>query len=142
MSYPRPSLKGPVPPPAPTWTPERATQALPLIRRIVDDLVEQFGVWEELVERFEVASLRSTAEHPDPEADLLAREVQRAARDIQGFVAELTSLGVEVKNLETGLLDFPGEREGRIVYYCWQRGESTVSHWHELDAGFAGRQSL
>lgn len=126
----------------PAWTPERANKALPLIRRIVDDLVRQYAIWQDLVNQFEVASLRSTAQQSDPEADRLAREVQRAARDIQGFVAELTSLGVEVKSMETGLLDFPGEREGRIVYYCWQRGETSVSHWHELDAGFAGRQSL
>jgi hypothetical protein len=126
----------------PAWTPERANKALPLIRRIVDDLVRHYAIWQDLVGQFEVASIRSTAQQSDPEADRLARDVQRAARDIQGFVAELTSLGVEVKSMETGLLDFPGERDGRIVYYCWQRGEASVSHWHELDAGFAGRQSL
>ncbi|MEX2182203.1 MAG: DUF2203 domain-containing protein [Gemmatimonadaceae bacterium] len=126
----------------PNWTPERANKALPLIRRIVDDLVEHYATWQDLVSRFEVASLRSTAQRTDPEAERLAREVQRAARDIQGFVAELTSLGVEVKSMETGLLDFPGERDGRLVYYCWQRGEPRVSHWHEIDAGIGGRQAL
>ena len=126
----------------PSWTPERANKALPLVRRIVDDLVAHYAAWQDLVSQYEVASLRSTAREVDPEAERLAREVQRAARDIQGFVAELTSLGVEVKSMETGLLDFPGERDGRIVYFCWQRGEPTVAHWHELDAGFAGRQAL
>lgn len=124
------------------WTPERANKALPLVRRIVDDLVLQYRRWQELVERFELASLRSTADSADPEAEQLAREVQQAAREVQGFVAELTSLGIECKSYEQGLIDFPGERDGEPVYFCWQRGEPTVAHWHARDAGFAGRQAL
>ncbi len=124
------------------WTPERANKALPLVRRIVEDLVMQYRRWTELVERFEGASLRSTPEHPDAEAEALAKQVQQAAREIQGFVAELNSLGVECKGYEQGLVDFPGEREGELVHYCWQRGEQTVSHWHARASGFAGRQPL
>jgi len=124
------------------WTPERANKALPLVRRIADDLVLHFRQWQELVERFEIASLRSTADQVDPEAEQLQRQVQMAAREVQGFVAELTSLGVECKSYELGLIDFPGERDGEPVYYCWQRGEDSVAHWHARDAGFAGRQPL
>lgn len=124
------------------WTPEKANRALPLVRRITDDLVMAYRRWQELVERFEVAALRNTAEQADPEAERLQREVQQAARDVQGFVAELTSLGVECKSYDTGLVDFPGERDGEPVYYCWQRGEPTVAHWHPRDAGFAGRQPI
>ena len=127
---------------AAAWTPEKANRALPLVRRIADDLVAQYAVWQELVARFEVASLKSRADRPDPEADLLAREVQRAAKEIQGFVAELAELGVECKSLEQGLMDFAGEHDGRTVYFCWQRGEPRVEHWHELEAGFSGRQPL
>lgn len=124
------------------WTPARANKALPLVRRIADDLVLAYRQWQELVERFELASLRSTAERADPDAERLQREVQQAAREVQGFVAELTSLGVECKSYELGLIDFPGEREGEPVYFCWQRGEPSVAHWHARDAGFAGRQPL
>lgn len=94
------------------------------------------------MERFELASLRSTPAHPDAEAELLAREVQQAAREVQGFLAELSSLGVECKSLEQGLIDFPGERDGEPVYWCWMRGEASVAHWHHRDAGFAGRQAI
>jgi hypothetical protein len=124
------------------WTAERANKALPLVRRIVDDLVEHYRRWQELVERFEIASLRSTAECADPEAEQLARDVQHAAREVQGFVAELTSLGVECKSYEQGLVDFPGERDGEPIHFCWMRGEPTVAHWHGRDAGFDGRQAL
>lgn len=124
------------------WTPEKANRALPLVQRITDDLVLQHRKWSELVERFELASLRSTAEKADPEAEMLAREVQQAAREVQGFLAELTSLGVECKSLDQGLIDFPGERDGEPVYWCWMRGEPSVAHWHHRDAGFAGRQAI
>lgn len=124
------------------WTAERANRALPLVRRITDDLVECYAGWQSLLLDFEVANTRSTATHGDPDAERLALEVQRAAAEIEGFIAELTTLGVECKSLETGLLDFPGERDGRMVYFCWMRGEPRVAHWHELDAGLAGRQAL
>lgn len=124
------------------WTIERANRALPLVRRIADDLVTRYEDWRTLVERFELATTRSTGQAPDDEAERLAREIQRAAADIEGFVNELTALGVECKSIERGLLDFPGELDGRRVYLCWMRGEPAVTHWHELDAGFAGRQPL
>lgn len=126
----------------PSWTPEKANRALPLVRRIATDLVRHFAQWQDLVAAFEVAALRSTPERPDPEAERLALEVQRAAKEIEGFVAELTELGVECKDLGRGLMDFAGERDGRTVYFCWQHGERSVAHWHELDAGFSGRQPL
>lgn len=124
------------------WTPERANKALPLVRRIVDDIVLAYRRWQELVERFELAALRSTPDAPDPEAEQLQRDVQLAAREVQGFVAELTSLGVECKSYEAGLVDFPAERDGEPIYLCWQRGEPRVAHWHPRDTGFAGRQPL
>lgn len=125
-----------------SWTAERANRALPLVRRITADLVRRYAEWQALVLDFEVATARSTATQADPDAERIAGQVQRAAADIEGFVAELTELGVECKSLETGLLDFPGERDGRPVYFCWKLGEPAVDYWHELDAGFAGRQPL
>lgn len=125
-----------------SWTAERANRALPLVRRITADLVRRYAEWQALVLDFEVATARSTATQADPDAERIAGQVQRAAAEIEGFVAELTELGVECKSLETGLLDFPGERDGRPVYFCWKLGEPAVDYWHELDAGFAGRQPL
>ncbi|MDH5234959.1 MAG: DUF2203 domain-containing protein [Gemmatimonadota bacterium] len=124
------------------WTVERANRALPLVRRIVADLVQCYADWAECVERFELASTRSAAHRQDPEAEQLQREVQRMAAEIDGFVRELSELGVECKSMETGLVDFPAEREGRVVYLCWRHGEERVEHWHEVEGGFAGRQAL
>jgi hypothetical protein len=61
---------------------------------------------------------------------------------IQEIVAEISALGCELKDLTTGLIDFPAERDGREVYLCWRYGEDKVEWWHDMDAGFAGRQPL
>jgi hypothetical protein len=57
-------------------------------------------------------------------------------------VERIRELGVVLKDLNMGLLDFPHEREGRIVFLCWHPPEERVAYWHDLDAGYAGRQPL
>ena len=58
------------------------------------------------------------------------------------FVEELQRLGIELKDPEKGLIDFPCLFEGREIYLCWKHGEDSIEHWHEIYAGFAGRQPL
>ncbi len=57
-------------------------------------------------------------------------------------VEEVQSLGVQIKDFRTGLVDFPFERDGRIVFLCWKLDEDEINFWHEMEAGFAGRQLL
>ncbi|HZM85068.1 MAG TPA: DUF2203 domain-containing protein [Blastocatellia bacterium] len=57
-------------------------------------------------------------------------------------IQEIEYVGVHVKDLRTGLVDFPYDRDGRIVYLCWKPDEDEIGWWHETDAGFAGRQML
>lgn len=57
-------------------------------------------------------------------------------------IQEIEYMGVHVKDLRTGLVDFPYDRDGRIVYLCWRPDEDEINWWHETDAGFAGRQPL
>ena len=57
-------------------------------------------------------------------------------------VEALTSQGIVLRDADTGLIDFPTRREGRLVYLCWRLGEDRVTHWHEVDAGFGGRKPL
>lgn len=67
--------------------------------------------------------------------------LDRSAR-VAKYLKEITELGVLVKDLESGLLDFPHLREGREVFLCWKKGENKISFWHELDSGFKGRKPL
>jgi hypothetical protein len=124
------------------FTVEEANKTLPLVSRIVADLVREHELWEDKVREFELAAVGSTPEHPDAIAELLQMEAQRLARDIEGYIAELNDLGVICKGMDTGLVDFPGQIDGREVYYCWKLGEPSVLYWHEVDAGFVGRQRL
>jgi len=79
----------------------------------------------------------------------VARPLRQAREDLgehaermRQVIRALHDLGVEVKHLDPALLDFPALRGERVVYLCWQEGEMTVSHWHEVEDGFAGRQPL
>jgi hypothetical protein len=123
---------------------ELANAMLPLVRAITSDLA---GLSREVIERRERLS-RLTAGRQgarDPYAEELAQieeELEKDRARLQGFVEELRELGVEPKNGPDGLVDFPAMMDGRLVYLCWKLGEPEVLHWHELDAGFAGRHSL
>jgi hypothetical protein len=66
----------------------------------------------------------------------------RAVAELRARSAELDELGVELKDPDTGLIDFRARRQGRVVYLCWRLGEDRIEWWHELDTGFAGRQPL
>ncbi len=125
------------------FTAEEANNTLPLVRRIVKDIVTLYPEWRERVEAFAVYAASASADHPDPMADAAAADVQRLASDIDGCLRELTELGVEYKQpLDAGLVDFPGEIDGRGVYLCWRYDEPAVAHWHDREGGFAGRRPL
>ena len=124
------------------FTIEEANRTLPLVRKIVADLVREHQMWEDKVREFELATVGSSPEKPDAIAELLQFEAQRLAKDIEGYIAELNDLGVICKGMDTGLVDFRGQIDGREVYYCWKLGEPSVMYWHEIDAGFVGRQRL
>lgn len=57
-------------------------------------------------------------------------------------VAEIDSIGVQVKDLDSGLLDFPCRLDEEVVLLCWRMGETAIEHWHTVDAGFKGRQPV
>lgn len=122
------------------YTATRANRALPLVRRIVGDLVEDYGQWEAAVRQVELASHDNVLENAESERWQL--ETQRLAAEVEGCVRELSELGIEVRALDIGLVDFPGTLDGRDVYFCWMLDESEVMHWHERDAGYSDRQPL
>lgn len=124
------------------FTVEDANRTLPLIRRIVSDAVRDYWRWQEKVREYEEVAANRTPGNASDDAERLERETQQLARDIDGYIAEIRQLGVEMKGIDTGLVDFPSEVDGRPVLLCWQLGEESVQYWHEEDAGFAGRQPV
>jgi hypothetical protein len=81
----------------------------------------------------------------DPKAPAEVRDLQRTAvrhiEELRQILREVAELGVEVKAAD-GLVDFRSRLHGRTVYLCWKYPEETITHWHELDTGFAGRKPL
>ncbi|HVU77191.1 MAG TPA: DUF2203 domain-containing protein [Gaiellaceae bacterium] len=69
-------------------------------------------------------------------------ELEQLATAVGDCVSDLERIGVVLKDLDSGLLDFPAERDGEEVELCWRVGEHAVEHWHRLGEGFAGRKPI
>jgi hypothetical protein len=131
--------------PAKLFTIRQANSTLPLVRAITNDIV---ALSREIVERRERLNHLSTRRQNESrdlyseELSQIEEELQKDTRRLREYAEELRQLGVELKSAPDGLVDFPSMIEGRIAYLCWKHGEPEVLFWHELDAGFAGRQPL
>lgn len=117
------------------FTVDEANRALPYVSRIVEDVRRTYR---------RAIDLQEQIEHPLPGAEevVMQRDYAAAIDELNRYVDELGQVGVELKDYDMGLIDFPAMHEGREVCLCWKRGENSVAAWHETDAGFAGRQSV
>jgi hypothetical protein len=127
------------------YTPAQANATLPLVRAIVQDIVELAGDIQERQERSDRTRVggrgKLSAAHEEESAGGQA-ELERAQERMRELESELADLGIELKDYLMGLIDFRCRMDGRDVYLCWKLGEPTVAYWHELDAGYNGRQRL
>jgi hypothetical protein len=117
------------------FTAQQANKTLPLVKRIVGDIVAMHESALELQEKLE--SSRDTKSAPAAQSRLDA-----AMDRLKDLVDELSGIGCELKDYQTGLIDFVGRHQGRDVYLCWKLGEEKIAYWHELNAGFAGRKPI
>ena len=124
------------------FTVDHANRTLPLVRRIVEDIVREHRRWQEAMVELDLIVSGVRADLPDPRAATLEREIQGIARDIDQFQNELEALGIQLKDRRIGLIDFPSEMDGRRVLLCWRLGEPSVQYWHDEQTGYAGRQPL
>ncbi len=125
------------------FTLEEAERTLPLVRRIVRDLMLEHPAWRRAVARYELLTGSAKAEGgEDDELRSTRTEVEQRAEKIGGFLAELEAVGAHFKGFESGLVDFYSMRDDRLIFLCWQFGEPRISHWHEIDEGFTGRRPV
>jgi hypothetical protein len=128
------------------FTVEEANQRLPLVRAIVQDIVSLNRDIEDRRQRLNlVRKLRGNSPPGrlySDELDQVESDLRSDERRLAAFIVELQELGVEFKDPVRGLVDFPAMLDDRVVFLCWQLGEPEVHFWHEVDAGFSGRQSL
>jgi hypothetical protein len=115
---------------------EQANKTLPLVSRIVTDIVRVHKEATGLQSQLERMSNQSK-NRPQVE-----KQLETSLERLNGLVDELAEVGCEIKDYQIGLVDFVGRHQSRDVYLCWKLGENKIGYWHELDAGFAGRQPV
>jgi hypothetical protein len=134
---------------------DEANEALPEVGTILtalrDQRLELIRLRDEALERS--TSIEATAgdvsrpgpgDNPESEDDLriIRLRMQGVVDRMQAGVARLVELSIQLRDIETGLIDFPALVAGRQVWLCWRLGEGDVEWWHELSTGFSGRQAL
>jgi hypothetical protein len=113
------------------FTPAEAVKTLPLVKRIVEDIL---STTTEM--RLYAEDIQGKIEN-DP-------FILKMADNVEGFIKELEEIGCFYKdwNFTIGLVDFPSIIDGREVFLCWRSDEETISFYHDIDAGFAGRKRI
>jgi len=127
------------------FTPEEANAALEQVRPLVEQLVSVRGEHLAALERQEEleGKIRGNGGGiPPAELASATAEVDAIARRLAQLVDEISSHGAQVKDLDTGLVDFPALRGGETVLLCWRLGEDEIAWWHPVEDGFAGRRPL
>jgi hypothetical protein len=124
------------------FTVEQARSLLPDLRPLLLSMREQKRKLDNLHADMEnISPAMATNGHATrvTEIELAMAEL---IEGLQSAIGKISDLGVELKDIDLGLVDFPSLREDRIVYLCWTVDEADIAFWHELDAGVAGRQPL
>ena len=129
------SQRSPAPRNVRHFTLSQANSSLPLVSRIVADIVKTHALASSRRDAVEAAT-------GTKEASVAQQALEMAIERLEDLVDELEDVGAELKDYQSGLVDFVGRHEGRDVYLCWKLGEEQIAYWHELDAGFAGRKPV
>jgi hypothetical protein len=129
-----------------TFTLDEAQSLLPVLESLLRAAIAGKKLMEEVDAEMQALSHRifvNGGTHVDV-VPLARRKAERAKAEqrAKDALAEIDSIGVQVKDLDIGLLDFPCEVEGQIVLLCWKLGESGITHWHGAQEGFAGRKPV
>jgi len=124
------------------YTLEEARQLLPRLRTLLGALQDDKLQLDATVEALGRLTPAMRGNGHSADARHYEERIEELLTAIRERVGQIAELGIEVKDIENGLVDFPSLRDGRAVYLCWRFDEPDIGYWHELDAGFAGRQPL
>ena len=119
---------------------EEANRVLPLVRSIVKDIVDDFRLLRTAGRERRALEVESAGDPGDGHRlEELKDLVSKFSQRIEAYLQELSDLGLEVRDLELGLVDFPALIEGEPAYLSWRLGEDRVGWWHPADKGFTDR---
>ena len=120
------------------YTPKEANNLLEIVRPMVEELMRIGGrIRDHQPEIWSVVE-KSAGNGGNPELSRLLPDFDR----LDALLHRIQEMGIEVKDLTLGLIDFPAVKDGRIIHLCWKYDEGQVQFWHEVEAGFAGRQPI
>ena len=129
-----------------TFTLDEAHSLLPVLESLLRSAISNKKIMEEVEAEMQALTHRiflNGGTHIDVVATVRRKaERGKAEQRAKDALAEIDSIGVQVKDIDTGLLDFPCVVEGRVVLLCWKMGESSITHWHSTEEGFAGRKPI
>jgi hypothetical protein len=135
-----------VDPQARTFTRDEAQALLPEVDRLLGQaqaLAEKLAGAEQESRSAERKSRSNGAVHAGARGEPPESERRSLARELGRLMERIQAMGIVVRDVRSGLIDFPSLRNGRVVHLCWRRGEPLeIRWWHEIAAGFAGRQPL
>lgn len=120
------------------YTPQEANNLLEIVRPMVVELMQISGRIRSHQPEIWAVVEKSAGNGGNPELSKLLPDFDR----LDQVLHRLQDMGIEVKDLTIGLIDFPALRDGRVIYLCWKYNEEKVQFWHEVEAGFAGRQLI
>ena len=125
------------------FTLAEANRTLPLVKRIVADLVTLHPEWRDLVSKYELVAAQARPEWGESTEQMgLRGRIDEVASRINDYLGELEQIGCVFKGFEQGLVDFYGKLDGKEIFWCWKQGEEKIEHWHELKTGYAGRRAI
>lgn len=129
-----------------TFTIDEAQSLLPLLESLLKRAIEGKRAAQEseakLTELGRRIYLSGGMRVNVAEAGRMRTEMDRHLQTVKESVSEIDAIGVQVKDLDSGLLDFPCRVDDEVVLLCWRMGESAIEHWHTMEAGFKGRQPV
>lgn len=123
---------------------EALTEVAPLLANLADQRLELIRLRDRALAAHQAAGVGPSEAAPldEDEARLLKLRMQGVIDQMAAAVARIDALGITLRDIERGLIDFPAEADGRRVWLCWQLGEDAIAFWHELEAGFGARRPL
>ena len=126
------------------FTREEAEALLPQISVVLREIQVKYESVLQTQEELDALRMQAAGNgyHLQDRIMNLQRELSQQAQTLRKLLDELTGFGCVLKDPERGLIDFLSLRSGREVYLCWYLGEERINFWHDLEAGFAGRQPL
>jgi hypothetical protein len=129
-----------------TFTLDEAQSMLPLVESLLNRALESKQAAEQIDDELSTLARRISSAggmYIDVQKVGARRsELEKSIQRVRETLSEIDEIGVQIKDLDIGLLDFPCAIDGEVVLLCWKSGETAIEHWHTIESGFKGRQPI